>query len=76
MRTQNTAWAQELASNGYVVVAVDHPYDSAAVVLGDGTLLRSRLAATGDEAADDEVAVTLVPVHLVAGRGTELCGGG
>ncbi|HXH78735.1 alpha/beta hydrolase family protein [Nocardioides sp.] len=53
VRTQNTAWAQELASHGYVVVALDHPYDSAAVVLGDGTVLRSRLAATGDEAADD-----------------------
>ena len=36
VRSQNTAWAQELASHGYVVVALDHPYDSAAVVLADG----------------------------------------
>jgi predicted dienelactone hydrolase len=34
VRSQNTAWAQELASHGYVVVALDHPYDSAA--LADG----------------------------------------
>ncbi|MER7343669.1 hypothetical protein ABT403_38400, partial [Streptomyces sp. NPDC000075] len=33
VRTQNTAWAEELASHGYVVAALDHPYDSAAVVL-------------------------------------------
>lgn len=31
VRTQNTAWAEELAGNGYVVAAVDHPYDSAAL---------------------------------------------
>ena len=35
VRSQNTAWAQELASHGYVVVALDHPYDSAAL-LADG----------------------------------------
>ncbi|KOX16703.1 hypothetical protein [Nocardiopsis sp. NRRL B-16309] len=43
VRGQNTAWAQELASHGYVVAALDHPYDSAAVVLDDGTVLRGRL---------------------------------
>lgn len=36
VRTQNTAWAEELASHGYLVAALDHPYDSAAVVLTDG----------------------------------------
>jgi predicted dienelactone hydrolase len=43
VRGQNTAWAQELASHGHVVAALDHPYDSAAVVLDDGTVLRGRL---------------------------------
>jgi len=29
-RTTNTAWAEELASHGYAVAALDHPYDTAA----------------------------------------------
>ncbi|MBT2430401.1 dienelactone hydrolase family protein [Streptomyces sp. ISL-112] len=56
VRTQNTAWAEELASHGYVVAAVDHPYDSAAVVLADGRTLRTRVSATGDEAKDAALA--------------------
>ncbi len=35
-RTTNTAWAEELASRGYVVAALDHPYDTTAVVFADG----------------------------------------
>lgn len=53
VRTQNTAWAEELASRGYVVAAVDHPYDSAAVVLADGRVIRTRLRATGDPEETD-----------------------
>ncbi|MFI6732417.1 alpha/beta hydrolase family protein [Nonomuraea sp. NPDC050451] len=53
VRTQNTAWAEELASLGYVVVALDHPYDSAAVVLADGRTVRTRVAATGDDREDE-----------------------
>ena len=53
VRTQNTAWAEDLASRGYVVAGVDHPYDSAAVVLADGRTVRTRVAATGDAAEDD-----------------------
>jgi predicted dienelactone hydrolase len=48
VRGQNTVWAQELASRGHVVVALDHPYDSAAVVLEDGTVIRTQV--TGDVA--------------------------
>lgn len=43
VRSQNTVWAQELASRGHVVVALDHPYDSAAVVLEDGTVIRTQV---------------------------------
>ncbi|WP_017598264.1 alpha/beta hydrolase family protein [Nocardiopsis lucentensis] len=53
VRSQNTAWAQELASHGYVVVALDHPHDSAVVVLEDGTVIRGRVAATGDPDEDE-----------------------
>ncbi|MFF5206703.1 alpha/beta hydrolase family protein [Streptosporangium sp. NPDC000396] len=54
VRTQNTAWAEELASRGYVVAALDHPYDSATVVLSDGQTINTRLAATGDPAEDEK----------------------
>ncbi|MET9463883.1 hypothetical protein ABZY44_03490 [Streptomyces sp. NPDC006544] len=54
VRTQNTAWAEELASNGYVVAALDHPYDSAAVVLTDGRTIETQIASTGDDDEDDK----------------------
>nr|WP_149180434.1 hypothetical protein [Streptomyces sp. TRM49041] len=54
VRTQNTAWAEELASHGYVVAALDHPYDSAAVVLADGRTIRTKVAATGDPDTDEQ----------------------
>ncbi|MBV2154884.1 dienelactone hydrolase family protein [Kitasatospora sp. SUK 42] len=56
VRTQNTAWAEELASHGYVVAALDHPYDSAAVVLDDGRTITTETASTGDPGKDDELA--------------------
>ncbi|MFL1897966.1 hypothetical protein ACJWDR_02605 [Streptomyces tauricus] len=52
VRTQNTAWAEELASHGYLVAALDHPYDSAAVVLTDGRTIRTTLTSTGDRDKD------------------------
>ncbi|MFF3208478.1 hypothetical protein [Streptomyces sp. NPDC002962] len=56
VRTQNTAWAEELASHGYLVAALDHPYDSAAVLLTDGRTLHTRTASTGDRDEDDKLA--------------------
>ncbi|MEU4576455.1 hypothetical protein [Nonomuraea sp. NPDC023979] len=53
VRTQSTAWAEELASRGYVVAALDHPYDSAVVTLTDGRTIRTRVAATGDQTEDN-----------------------
>lgn len=53
VRTQNTAWAEELASRGYAVVALDHPYDSAAVTLADGTTIGTQVAPSGDDAEDN-----------------------
>jgi dienelactone hydrolase len=40
-RTQNTFLAEDLASHGYVVVAVDHPLNAARVQLADGSVGRS-----------------------------------
>ncbi|GAA2275977.1 hypothetical protein GCM10010149_18730 [Nonomuraea roseoviolacea subsp. roseoviolacea] len=63
VRTQNTAWAEELAGRGYVVAALDHPYDSAVVTLADGRVIRTRLAATGDPAEDDRRAAAWTAVR-------------
>ncbi|MFB4328064.1 alpha/beta hydrolase family protein [Paenibacillus sp. CR_12] len=38
-RNQNTFQVEELASRGYVVVGIDHPYDAAAVVFPDQTAM-------------------------------------
>jgi dienelactone hydrolase len=51
-----TSWADELASNGIVVIAVDHPYDAAATELADGSVAYDELRTTGDDAADQALA--------------------
>ncbi|MER7623062.1 hypothetical protein [Streptomyces sp. NPDC126503] len=63
VRTQNTAWAEDLASHGYVVAALDHPYDSAAVVLADGRTIHTRTVSTGDRDEDDELAAAWTAVR-------------
>jgi dienelactone hydrolase len=40
-RTQNSFLCEELASHGYVVVGVDHPYSSSRVALADGRVIHS-----------------------------------
>ncbi|WP_424186699.1 alpha/beta hydrolase family protein [Actinokineospora sp. G85] len=56
VRTQNTAWAEELASRGYVVIGLDHPFDSAVVVLADGRAIPTAVTATGDDEVDQATA--------------------
>jgi predicted dienelactone hydrolase len=53
VRRQNTAWATELASHGYVVVALDHPFDSAVQVSRSGESTHTLVRASGDDARDD-----------------------
>jgi predicted dienelactone hydrolase len=53
IRVQNTALAESLASEGYLVVALDHPYDSAVTIRQDGSLVASTVAATGNDAEDN-----------------------
>ncbi|RAJ44878.1 platelet-activating factor acetylhydrolase isoform II [Kitasatospora sp. SolWspMP-SS2h] len=62
-RTQNTAWAEELAGHGYLVAAVDHPYDSAAVVLDDGRTVRAATASSGDRDTDERLAADWTAVR-------------
>ncbi len=39
-RTQDTPLVEELASHGYVVVGIDHPYNSGPVALPDGRVVK------------------------------------
>ncbi|WP_409185891.1 alpha/beta hydrolase family protein [Amycolatopsis sp. VS8301801F10] len=63
VRTQNTAWAEELASHGYVVAALDHPYDSAAVVLADGRTITTATVSTGDRDEDNRLGETWTAIR-------------
>jgi dienelactone hydrolase len=47
-RTQNTAQIEELVSQGYVVAAVDHPYDAYLTIFEDGSLADYRSGADGE----------------------------
>ena len=38
-RSQNTTQIQELASNGYIVFALDHTYDATLTIMSDGRLI-------------------------------------
>ena len=62
-RTQSTAWAMEVASHGYVVVALDHAGDSAVVVLDDGTLIPTTVRSTGNDEEDDRNAARWTAVR-------------
>lgn len=58
-RTQNTALAEDLASHGYVVVSIDHPYNSARVELSDGRVIHGTLrleGADGKASAQQQIA--------------------
>jgi dienelactone hydrolase len=70
VRGQNTAWAEELASRGYLVAGLDHLDDSPVVVLDDGTRVRSRMPeayaaawASEDPAAEDRVTDEFIRVR-------------
>ncbi|MEU6390972.1 hydrolase [Streptomyces sp. NPDC046939] len=61
-RTLGTTLTDELASQGYIVLAVDHPYDVSAVELPGGRVLTSRLPeefAAAQKAGPDAVTALL-----------------
>jgi dienelactone hydrolase len=43
VRADNTFHAEELASHGYIVVGMDHPYGSEVTIFPDGRIIHSRL---------------------------------
>jgi Platelet-activating factor acetylhydrolase, isoform II len=55
IRTECTFQIEELASHGYVVVGIDHPYSSGVVAFPDGRIVRRKFV--GDEDYSSEAAV-------------------
>jgi dienelactone hydrolase len=55
IRTECTFQVEELASHGYVVVGIDHPYSSSRVVFPDGRIARRKFS--GDEDYSSEASV-------------------
>jgi dienelactone hydrolase len=80
-RTNLTAVAEDLASHGFVVVGVDHTYDSFAVQFPDGrTVAANRPAVYDDATLAEEVAVRAGDLRFVldqvlAGRALRRVGG-
>ncbi len=55
-RAENVAQVEELASQGFVVVAVDHPGQAGRVKYNNGAVVASRLPATLDLSTEEAVA--------------------
>lgn len=75
-RFLNTSNAEELASRGYVVAAMDHPYETSAVDFPDGRVLRTNTPARSTEMYREAVAVRVADTRTVLDGLAELAGGG
>jgi predicted dienelactone hydrolase len=63
-RTQDTFLVEDLASHGYVVVALDHPLNSARVQLSDGSVVKSdRADALSNLEASSAAAIQALWLH-------------
>jgi dienelactone hydrolase len=58
-RNQNTVQAEELASHGFVVVGIDHPFSTALTVFPDGRKAKSTLGEFLDCSSDEAVATCM-----------------
>lgn len=74
-RSFGTIHAMELASRGYIVVTMDHPYETAAVQFPDGRVVTEILPALNAEVALKLMDVRVDDVRLVLDRLTELSQG-
>lgn len=53
--SQNTVQMEELASHGYVVVSIDHPYEAGAVAFPSGPVIRLAPAPVSDPATTQQL---------------------
>lgn len=56
-RNQNTVQAEELASHGFIVIGIDHPFGSDLTVFPDGRQVRSTLGEPLDFSSDEALAM-------------------
>ncbi len=64
-RSQNTALTEELASHGYVVVAIDHPYNSGPVAVADGRVIQPvATPQLSDEVTSAEAVYALIDAEV------------
>lgn len=56
IRTESTFLVEDLASHGYVVVGIDHPYSSAITVFPDGRIARRKFSGGEDYSSDSAFA--------------------
>ncbi|WP_047872248.1 acetylhydrolase [Nocardiopsis sp. RV163] len=75
-RFLNALHLEELASHGYVVAAMDHPYETLAVDMPDGRVLRTSAPSFSPEALKEAVAVRRADTRLVLDGLTALAEGG
>jgi dienelactone hydrolase len=64
LRSDDTALAEELASRGFVVVTIDHPYESAVVELPDGRIIPSRFQDSSDPATSAKLRGAAVQARI------------
>ena len=53
IRTESTIQVEELASHGYIVVGIDHPYSSFATVFPDGRIARRKFIGDEDYSSEE-----------------------
>ncbi|MDT0303691.1 alpha/beta hydrolase family protein [Streptomonospora wellingtoniae] len=75
-RHQATAQLEELASQGYAVVAMDHPYESSAVELPGGRVIRDAIPEAGADTMRTAVATRVADTRFVLDAVEEIAGGG
>lgn len=74
-RFLNTSNAEELASHGYAVVSMDHTYETPAVDLPDGRVIRTRVPDTETETYQEAIAVRTADARFVLDQVAELAAG-
>ncbi|MUL42937.1 alpha/beta hydrolase [Streptomonospora sp. PA3] len=75
-RYQATAQLEELASRGYAVVAMDHPYEAEAVELPSGRILRESAPELGADAYRTAVATRVADTGFVLDTLEHIADGG
>ncbi len=63
-RNQNTVLIEELASHGFVVVGIDHPYGSTITVFPDGRVARAEPTLFWDVASDEALKRSIQYIEL------------